>query len=130
MAGLIGFGQAQRGRAANTLSKSAEMEFQRNQGNMATDAAESAQKKTTMGLGAGMAASQAAKTAIPQALQKAGLEAGAQAVSAGAVEGGAAHLAAVEGATTGISGAMTSVGAAIPHIAAGIAIAALFNKIF
>ena len=120
MAGLIGFGQAQRGRAANTLSKSAEMEFQRNQGNMATDAAESAQKKTTMGLGAGMAASQAAKTAIPQALQKAGLEAGAQAVSAGAVEG----------ATTGISGAMTSVGAAIPHIAAGIAIAALFNKIF
>jgi len=135
MAGLIGLGQVQRGRAANTISKSAGMEFQRNQGNIAMDAARKAQEQQTLGMGAGMGAyygvqqaganvvkSTLGSTVAPSAVSTsvAGAAGGASAGATGATAGSAAAG----------SGAMATAASAIPYVAAGIAVAALFNKLF
>jgi len=151
MAGLIGLGRIQADRAQNTLRKGAEMELQRNTGNKAMAANKRAQEMSTMGTGAGIGAyygvTQAGTTAAATASGATGAAgttsamgshlAGLAAKGAGttaatgtaATTTAAAQGAAAGGAAAG-GGALATAASAIPYIAAGIAVAALFNKLF
>ena len=150
MAGLIGLGRIQADRAQNTLRKGAEMEFQRKTGNKAMAANKRAQEMSTMGTGAGIGAyygvTQAGTTAAATASGATGAAgttsamgshlaglaakgAGTTAATGTAATTAAAQGAAARGAAAG-GGALATAASAIPYIAAGIAVAALFNKLF
>ena len=142
MAGLIGMGRASQALAGATLRKSADMEFVRNQGNMGMDAAKDAQKKQTTGMGAGMGAyygvQQAGAGVVAggggSTLTAANLggaigkEAVLMETAAAGSQAAAGGTAAAGGSAAG--GALSTAASAIPYVAAGIAVAALFNKLF